>query len=58
MAVLGSSCLSASGSADPSGGLAVRVAPLNLPGVTDADYTLEVTNGAGGAGDVVWARTQ
>ncbi|TNF33196.1 MAG: hypothetical protein EP329_08600, partial [Deltaproteobacteria bacterium] len=37
----------------PRGQLAVAVAPLSLPGITDADYTLTVHNGAGGAGDVV-----
>ncbi|TNF25765.1 MAG: hypothetical protein EP329_22425 [Deltaproteobacteria bacterium] len=40
----------------PKGHVAIAVAPLNLPGVTDADYTLTVTNGPGGSGDVVWTR--
>jgi len=42
-----------------AGGLAVTVAPLTLPGVTDADYTLTVYNAAGGAagdGEIVWQR--
>ncbi|TNF31852.1 MAG: hypothetical protein EP329_11685 [Deltaproteobacteria bacterium] len=42
--------------APPSGRLELRVAPLSLPGIVDADYTLTVTNGAGGSGDVVWTR--
>ncbi|PKN59528.1 MAG: hypothetical protein CVU56_00445 [Deltaproteobacteria bacterium HGW-Deltaproteobacteria-14] len=39
---------------DPPGRLAITVAPLALPGVTDATYTLSVDNGAG---DLVWTRT-
>ena len=40
----------------PTGRLAINVAPLNLSGITDADYTLTVTNGANGGGEVVWTR--
>ncbi len=40
----------------PTGRLAINVAPLNLSGITDADYTLTVTNGANGGGSEVWAR--
>ncbi|TNF37036.1 MAG: hypothetical protein EP329_04155, partial [Deltaproteobacteria bacterium] len=40
----------------PAGRLSVDVAPLNLSGLTDADYVLTVTNGPGGTGDVVWTR--
>ncbi|TNF26148.1 MAG: hypothetical protein EP329_21690 [Deltaproteobacteria bacterium] len=36
--------------------LAVAVAPLRLPGVEDADYTLTVLNGPGGTGETVWTR--
>ncbi|TNF32421.1 MAG: hypothetical protein EP329_10250 [Deltaproteobacteria bacterium] len=46
------------GEADSAGRgtLAIAVAPLELPGITDADYVLTVTNGAAGGGDVVWTR--
>ena len=37
--------------------VAIAVAPLQLEGVTNARYTLTVRNGAGGSGEVVWART-
>jgi hypothetical protein len=37
-------------------GLEVRVSPLSLPGIGDACFDLRVTNGAAGAGDVVWTR--
>jgi len=43
-------------SPSPSGRLAVAVAPLSLPGITDADYVLTVTNGAAGGGQQVWTR--
>ncbi|TNF32466.1 MAG: hypothetical protein EP329_10100 [Deltaproteobacteria bacterium] len=39
------------------GELAIEVAPLTLPGVTNARYTITVTNGADGGGEVVWTRT-
>ncbi|TNF38023.1 MAG: hypothetical protein EP329_01575, partial [Deltaproteobacteria bacterium] len=52
-AVFFASCLSGDAAIPPRGQLAVAVAPLSLPGITDADYTLTVHNGAGGAGDVV-----
>ena len=42
--------------AGPQGRVAIDVAPLNLQGVTDAAYTLTVTNAPGGGGDVVWTR--
>ncbi|TNF26797.1 MAG: hypothetical protein EP329_20620 [Deltaproteobacteria bacterium] len=54
VALSGGGCL---GEAErPTGRLAVDVAPLTLTGVTDAAYTLEVTNGPGGTGDVVWTK--
>ncbi|TNF28381.1 MAG: hypothetical protein EP329_17975 [Deltaproteobacteria bacterium] len=46
-----------SSSPGPEGRLAIDVAPLSLPGITDADYTLTVTNAAAGGGDVVWTRS-
>ena len=39
------------------GALSIQVAPLSLPGVTNARYTLTVTNGVDGGGEVVWTRT-
>ncbi|TNF25192.1 MAG: hypothetical protein EP329_23520 [Deltaproteobacteria bacterium] len=36
--------------------LAISVAALSLPGITDADYTVTVTNGPDGAGEIVWQR--
>ena len=41
------------GSAGPQGRLAIAVAPLSLPGVTNARYTLLTTNGDGAT---VWSR--
>ncbi|MCA9517220.1 MAG: calcium-binding EGF-like domain-containing protein, partial [Myxococcales bacterium] len=59
---LGSCLLLAACSAGgrPSGDrarVAIDVAPLALDGVTDAEYAVTVTNGAGGAGALVWSRT-
>ena len=45
------------GSAPPSGRLEVSVMPLSLAGITNAQYTITVTNAAGGLGQVVWSRT-
>jgi hypothetical protein len=42
---------SSSGPTGPQGNLNLNVAPLNLPGITDADFGVVVTNGAGA---VVW----
>jgi formylglycine-generating enzyme required for sulfatase activity len=39
---------------DSSAGLEVAIAPLDLPGISEACYVLKVTNQAGGAGDIVW----
>lgn len=39
--------------AGPSGHVAVHVAPLALPGISDATYTLEVVAGS----QTVWAKT-
>lgn len=51
------SCACAAGAPSaPTGRVAIAVAPLNLSGISDADYTLEVTNGAAGAGDTVWTK--
>ena len=36
----------------PTGRLDIGVAPLSLEGIVDADYTLTVTNGADGGGEV------
>ncbi|TNF37866.1 MAG: hypothetical protein EP329_01985 [Deltaproteobacteria bacterium] len=44
------------GAPGAQGDLSIAVAALNLPGVTDADYTLTVHNGPGGTGEVVWTR--
>ncbi|PKN56005.1 MAG: hypothetical protein CVU56_18480 [Deltaproteobacteria bacterium HGW-Deltaproteobacteria-14] len=38
----------------PVARVAITVAPLNLTGISDVDYTITVTNG--GVGDVVWTR--
>jgi hypothetical protein len=48
-------CIGA-GPTPPRGRVAIAVAPLSLPGVVDADYTLTVTNAAGGAGETVWTK--
>ena len=40
----------------PTGRLAIDVAPLHLAGVTNAEYTLTVTNGPNGTGDTVWTK--
>ncbi|PKN56114.1 MAG: hypothetical protein CVU56_17920 [Deltaproteobacteria bacterium HGW-Deltaproteobacteria-14] len=37
--------------------MAITVAPLSLAGVTNAAYTIRVTNAAGGGGEVVWERS-
>ena len=39
-----------------AGRVQIDVAPLSLPGLTDAEYTVTVTNGAGGGGEVVWTK--
>jgi len=52
-ALASGACLGAPDEA-PEGRLAISVAPLSLTGITDATYTLTVTNGGG---DVVWTRT-
>jgi len=39
-----------------AGQVRIDVAALSLPGLTDAEYTVTVTNGADGGGDVVWTR--
>ncbi len=51
-----SGCLGSEALSGPTGILSVAVAPLNLSGITDAAYTLTVTNGAAGSGQVVWTR--
>ena len=43
--------------APPSSSVQVEVSPLSLTGITDARYTLTVTNAPGGLGEVVWSRT-
>ena len=40
----------------PRGSVAIEVAPLDLPGIVDADYTIAVTNGSAGGGENVWTR--
>jgi len=55
VAALASGCLGQPADR-PTGRLAVDVAPLNLSGVTDADYTLEVFNGPGAGGELVWTK--
>ncbi|TNF38224.1 MAG: hypothetical protein EP329_01065, partial [Deltaproteobacteria bacterium] len=53
VAALGSAGCTSGGSA-PVGRVAVAVAPLTLPGLTDVAYDLRVVNGLGGT---VWERT-
>jgi len=43
-----------SASEDAGPRVAIAVAPLSLAGVTDAEYTLRVSNGPNGTGDTVW----
>ncbi|HRE91704.1 MAG TPA: hypothetical protein PK095_21480, partial [Myxococcota bacterium] len=43
--------------AETQSGLHVAVAPLSLGAVVDADYTIAVTNGPGGGGQLVWQRS-
>jgi len=50
-------CLDAPTPGGPTGQLAVAVAPLNLSGITNAEYLLTVHNGPNATGDVVWTRT-
>ena len=50
------SCIDGGSTAGDTG-LAIEVAPLSLDGVSDASYTIRVTNAADGAGQVVWERT-
>ncbi len=53
-------CLDAEPPPTDAGGdsvVTIEVAPLTLDGVTDADYTIRVTNAPNGGGDVVWERT-
>ena len=38
------------------GRVAVSVAPLSLPGVTDAEYTVTVRDAPNGGGEVVWTK--
>jgi len=48
------SCVGPTSAGDPADGVAITVAPLTLPGITDATYTLTVTNDSG---EVVVTRT-
>ncbi|TNF24887.1 MAG: hypothetical protein EP329_24170 [Deltaproteobacteria bacterium] len=52
-----SGCLQETPAPGPTGRLGIDVAALSLEGVTDATYTLEVTNAAAGAGETVWTKT-
>lgn len=46
------------GEAEPqTTNIEVAVAPLSLSGITNAQYTVTVTNAPAGAGEVVWSRT-
>ncbi|PKN59542.1 MAG: hypothetical protein CVU56_00515 [Deltaproteobacteria bacterium HGW-Deltaproteobacteria-14] len=56
LAVLSLAACAGEAPSAPAGRLAIDVAPLNLSGITNADYTLTVTNGPGGGGDTVWTR--
>ncbi|PKN54204.1 MAG: hypothetical protein CVU56_27795 [Deltaproteobacteria bacterium HGW-Deltaproteobacteria-14] len=49
-------CASGDAPVGPRGRVAIAVAPLNLSGITDADYTITVSNGPGGGGEVVWTK--
>ncbi len=53
---LGAACQQDNAPPAPTGRLALNVAPLNLSGITDAVYSLRVTNAAGGTGQVVWEK--
>ena len=55
-AALISGCLAQEKAAPPAGRVAISVAPLALQGLTNAEYTVTVRNGANGAGEVVWTR--
>ena len=63
LAAIAAASTGCSGEATPSpatlggGRVAIEVAPLNLEGVTDARYSIRVTNAADGGGEVVWERT-
>ena len=46
-----------SGAGDQGARVVIEVAPLNLDGVTNAAYTVTVTNGPDGSGEVVWQAT-
>jgi hypothetical protein len=48
----------ACGGAQPTqpDGLSIELAPLTLPGLSDACYDLRVTNATNGSGEVVWQR--
>jgi|GEM_PF-2417620 len=48
---------SASPSSGATGTLSIEVAPLNLAGVGDAEYTVRVSNAGGGAGQVIWEKS-
>ncbi|TNF24872.1 MAG: hypothetical protein EP329_24095 [Deltaproteobacteria bacterium] len=52
-AVATSGCLSGDAAVAPTGRVSIAVAPLELPGVSDADYTITVTNQVN---EVVWTR--
>ena len=40
----------------PRGQVAITVSPLSLAGITEATYTVTVTNASAGGGEVVWSR--
>ncbi|TNF30989.1 MAG: hypothetical protein EP329_12940, partial [Deltaproteobacteria bacterium] len=52
-----SGCIDEGPIAGREGAVAIEVAPLSLDGVTDAAYTIRVTNAPNGGGEVVWERS-
>ncbi len=57
LALLASGCLEEKAETGPTGQLAIAVAPLSLEGITNAEYTVWVTNAAADAGgQTVWTR--
>ena len=54
--VLGLAACAGEAQRAPGGRVSVAVAPLSLPDIEEACYTLTVTNGPGGGGDVVWTQ--
>ena len=56
LAFLSAGCLGEAPPDSPGGKVQLSVAPLNLSGVTNAVWTVTVTNGPNGTGGLVWSR--